>query len=338
MTSSTPHSAPSSALQAPYGSLAFFLNNKPALSNFRADLFEGLSKPQKSLSPKYFYDERGSEIFEEITRLEAYYPTRTERSILTDNAQDIADAIGASAAVLEYGAGAPEKIRRLLNSLDDPAALVAMDISGDHLVQGMSKLSNEFSSLPVGAICADFFEELEVPKGSLPDPNRWLGFFPGSTLGNFYPEDAAAFLTRASETLGENALFLMGIDLYKDEDVLQLAYDDPEGVTAAFNKNVLKRIQAELEGDLTIGDFDHEARFNKDKSRIEMHLAANQPTHIEVDDYRFSFEKGETIHTENSYKYTFPMLEDLLSKTPWRLQNTWTDKEEWFATCLLSNS
>lgn len=333
-----PQDASLDALQAPYGSLAFFLDHKPALANFRTDLIEGLSKTQKSLAPKYFYDEAGSKIFEEITRLEAYYPTRMERAIFIDNADDIAATIGPNAAVLEYGAGSPDKIRRLLKSLQDPAAFVAMDISGDHLIEGMSALSDEFEDLPIGAICADFFEPLEIPITPLPAFERWLGFFPGSTIGNFSPDEAAAFLTRADETLGEDALLLLGVDLYKDEDVLHRAYDDPEGVTAAFNKNVLRRIQTQLGGEVCLSDFTHEARFNKEQSRIEMHLKAKAPTQITVSGHSFAFQEGETIHTENSYKYTFPMLEALLEKTPWRLQSAWTDKKEWFAACLLSNS
>ena len=174
-------------LKAPFGPLAFYLDLKPALSDFRQDVIDGFSKSQKSLSPIYFYDEVGSRIFEEITRLEAYYPTRTEREIMETRASDISDAIGAGVAVLEYGAGAPDKIRRLLSLMDAPVSYVAIDISGDHLVDGMSQLARDLETLPIGAICADFGADIKIPGDILPPAQSWLGYFPGSTLGNMTP-------------------------------------------------------------------------------------------------------------------------------------------------------
>ena len=325
-------------LQAPYGPLAFFLNLEPALSDFKSDVIEGLSKPQKSLSPMYFYDARGSEIFEKITELDAYYPTRTERKIMIDNADAIGEAIGARAAVLEYGAGAPDKIRRLLDMLHDPVAYIAMDISGEHLVEGMSDLATEMEDFPIAAICADFNDHVNIPPNILPHPETWLGYFPGSTLGNLNPENAARFLRRTSETLGPDALMLLGIDLYKDEEVLQRAYDDPEGVTAEFNLNVLRRMQSELGADLNLDDFEHLALVNHEKFRIEMHLRAVRKTRISLDGNVFDFEKGETLHTENSYKFGKKRFETLLEETPWRMSEVWCDENDWFAACLLSNT
>lgn len=325
-------------LKSPHGPLAFFLNLEPALADFRSDVIEGLAKSQKSLSPMYFYDAHGSALFEKITQLDAYYPTRTERAIMINNADAIGDAIGSGCAVLEYGSGSPNKIRRLLGMLHDPVAYVAMDISGEHLVNGMSKLAAEVDDLPIGAICADFNDHVMIPPNILPASKRWLGFFPGSTLGNFRPENAARFLQRTSETLGPDALMLIGIDLYKDEKTLQHAYDDPEGVTAAFNLNVLRRMQSELGAELTLDDFEHLALVNHDEFRIEMHLRAIRKTTITLDGHTFNFESGETLHTENSYKYSRDRFEMLLEETPWRLKDSWTDDNDWFAACLLSNT
>ncbi|MEL7490620.1 MAG: L-histidine N(alpha)-methyltransferase [Pseudomonadota bacterium] len=325
-------------LQAPFGPLAFYLNLEPALSDFKSDVIEGLSKSQKSISPMYFYDAYGSRLFEQITRLDAYYPTRTERSIMIENASAIGDAIGESVAIIEYGSGSANKIRRLLGLLHDPVAYVAMDISGDHLVESMSALAEEVSDIPIGGICADFNETIALPKDCVPPAKKWLGYFPGSTLGNFTPEMAAAFLKRASDTLGKDSAMLIGIDLYKDEKILERAYDDPEGVTAAFNLNLLTRMRAELGAELDIDHFDHRAVVNHEERRVEMHLRAKVETTIKVGGRAFSFSEGETLHTENSYKYSLSQFERLLDKTPWKLDRVWTDVNEWFAACLLSNT
>ncbi len=324
-------------LHAPYGPLAFYLDLEPALADFRSDVAEGLSKPQKSLSPMYFYDARGSAIFEKITELDAYYPTRTEQRLMADNANAIAAAVGANAAVLEYGSGSSAKIRRLLGMLKDPLAYVAMDISCDHLLRSMSDFADDVSPFPVGAVCADFNDPVALPEDALPTPEKWLGYFPGSTLGNFTPEAAGAFLSRASDTLGDGALFLLGIDLYKDEKTLLQAYDDPEGVTAAFNLNLLARMKRELGADLRLEDFEHLAVFNAEAARIEMHLKAVRETEICLGEATFPFAAGETLHTENSYKYSLERLRALVARTPWRMREIWSDDRDWFAACLLSN-
>ena len=326
------------SLEAPLGPLAFYLDLKPALSDFRSDIIEGLSQPVKSLSPKYFYDEHGSQLFEKITELDAYYPTRTERSIMIDNADAIGAAIGQSVAVLEYGSGSANKIRRLLSMLKDPVAYVALDISGDHLIDAMSALARDLPDLPVGGVCADFSARVPLPADLLPRADRWVGYFPGSTLGNFAPSAAQSFLRRTSDTLGDNALMLLGVDLYKDETLLERAYDDPEGVTAEFNINILTRMKNELGAALDINAFEHAAIVNSDEKRIEMHLRARRATQIEINGRRFAFMPGETLHTENSYKFTRDGLEALLTETPWRMREIWTDEKGWFAVCLLCNT
>lgn len=324
-------------LTAPYGPLAFFLDLHPDLGDFRTDAIEGLSKPRKSLSPMYFYDEYGSKLFNRITELEEYYPTRTEKKIFADQGADIAAAAGERSAVLEYGSGSSEKIEWLVRGLKDPVAYVAMDISKDHLLESAKALTDALP-VPVAAICADFHTPLELPREALEEAGQWLGFFPGSTLGNMTPDQAQAFMNRASRTLGANAQFLLGVDLEKDKAVLEAAYDDAAGVTAAFNLNVLTRMKRELDAEIRIDDFEHAAFYNEAQSRIEMHLRAVRETRIRIDEREFFFNRGETLHTENSYKFTLERLKSLVEPTPWRVEGVWTDPNEWFAACLLSNS
>jgi L-histidine Nalpha-methyltransferase len=323
-------------LTAPYGPLAFFLDLHPDLGDFRADVIDGLSLPQKSLSPKYFYDEYGSKLFNQITELEEYYPTRTENEIFRVNAKEITSSIGAGAAIFEYGSGSSEKIEWLINGLAHPVAYVAMDISKDHLIESASTLAKAHE-LPIAAVCADFHAPVVLPSGVLPDEERWLGFFPGSTIGNMAPQSAAALLNRASETLGPSAKFLLGVDLDKNPDILTAAYNDTKGVTAAFNLNLLRRIKRELDAELNLSDFTHDAFYNAEHRRIEMHLRAVKPTAIMVNGREFVFAEGETLHTENSHKYSVARLEELIEQTPWRLDEVWTDPKGWFAACLLSN-
>lgn len=324
-------------LIAPMGPLAFFLDLHPDVGDFREDAIKGLSAPQKWISAKYFYDACGSKLFQEITQLEEYYPTRTENRIYRTSGEEIAEAVGAGAAIFEYGSGASEKIEWLINGLAEPKSYVAMDISKTHLIESASAIAERFA-LPVAAICADFHAPVALPESVLPAPARWLGFFPGSTIGNMLPETAVSFFNRASETLGPNAKFLLGVDLEKDADILTAAYNDSAGVTAEFNLNLLRRMKRELDAELTMDDFEHAAFYNETERRIEMHLRARRATSITIDERTFPFAQGETLHTENSHKYSRSRLEALIEKTPWRLETVWTDEREWFAACLLSNS
>ncbi len=325
------------ALTAPFDPLSFFLDLNPALSDFRTDILHGLARSPKAISPKYLYDERGSQLFEQITQLQTYYPTRTERAIMAENAASISEAIGPGRAVFEYGSGASEKIKHLLSVMQSPAGYVAMDISRDHLVSNAAALAGEID-VPVGAICADFTEAVTIPKGYIEGDAGWLGFFPGSTLGNLSRSDAEQFLIRANRTLGENSYFLLGVDLEKDPEILRLAYDEPEGVTAEFNLNLLRRIRSELDARVEIDAFAHEVRIGADPQRIEMHLSAKRDTHIIVDGKRFDFQAGETLHTENSNKFSVDLLDEILAASAWRRKSIWTDPNGHFAVCLLSNS
>ena len=322
---------------APYGDLAYFLDLHPDLGDFRTDVIEGLSKAQKSLSPKYFYDEAGSKLFDQITTLDEYYPTRTEKALFGSVGSEIAAAIGPQTAIFEYGSGSSEKIEWLANGLQNPVAYVAMDISKDHLISSANMLA-ETLPVPVAAICADFHKTISLPIIGFEAPAQWLGYFPGSTIGNMSPDAAVSFFQRASKTLGAGAKFLLGVDLVKDKAVLEAAYDDAKGVTAAFNLNLLRRMKRELDASLTLDDFEHYAIYNEQDMRIEMHLKAVRPTKITLDSREFSFQEGETLHTENSHKYTVERLKALIDQTPWAINHVWTDPKGWYAACLLSNN
>lgn len=324
-------------LKAPYGPLAFFLDLHPDLGDFKTDVIEGLSRSKKSISPKYFYDERGSKLFNGITELDEYYPTRTEKAVFQENAASITEAIGARTAIFEYGSGSSEKIEWLVRGLKDPVAYVAMDISKDHLIESASALT-ECLSIPVAAVCADFHAPIALPKAEFDEPDQWLGFFPGSTIGNMTPQGAQAFLNNAAHTLGAPSKLLIGVDLEKDRAVLEAAYDDAKGVTAEFNLNLLRRMKRELDAEVTLEDFEHLAFYNETESRIEMHLRALRPTIINLEKDHFDFAEGETLHTENSHKYTIKRFKMLIEPTPWRLDTVWTDPKGWYAACLLSNS
>jgi len=300
----------------------------PQTQTFAADVLDGLSQPQKSLSPKYFYDDAGSELFVEITKLPEYYPTRTELGILRERAAEIAALIPANAAIVEFGAGATTKIRMLL-AAHRVAAYVPVDISGDFITAQAEGLRRDFPDLAVYPVAADFTEPFALPEAVRELPK--VGFFPGSTLGNFEPHDAAHFLTSARAILGRGARLIIGVDLEKDERLLVPAYDDAAGVTAQFNLNVLRRINRELGGDVELPAFAHRALYNRDQHRIEMHLVSLRDQTVRILGERIAFRAGETIHTENSYKYSLDRFRALAQQSGWTLQQSWTDADGLFS-------
>ncbi|MBB1091114.1 L-histidine N(alpha)-methyltransferase [Rhodopseudomonas palustris] len=300
----------------------------PQTQIFAADVLDGLSQPQKSLSPKYFYDDAGSELFVEITKLPEYYPTRTELGILRDRAGEIAALIPPNAAIVEFGAGATTKIRILL-AAHKVAAYVPVDISGDFITAQAEGLRRDFPDLAVYPVAADFTEPFELP-GALRELPK-VGFFPGSTLGNFEPQEAARFLASARGILGQGAQLIIGVDLEKDERLLVPAYDDSAGVTAKFNLNVLERINRELGGDLEVPSFRHRAIYNRDQHRIEMHLVSLRAQTVRILGEDIAFRAGETIHTENSYKYSLPRFRALAQESGWTLKRSWTDADGLFS-------
>ena len=298
---------------------------------FRRDIIEGLSREPKATPPIWFYDQRGSELFEAITDLPEYYPTRTETALLERHGRDFAAAIGPGRAVVEFGAGSARKTPHLLRAID-PAAYVPVDISGDFLHASSAQLASAFPGLPVLPLVGDFNTDLALPTAI--DGLPRLGFFPGSTIGNMEPHAAVNLLRAMRRLLGEGAMLLIGMDRIKDRGRLVAAYDDAAGVTAAFNLNLIRRINRELDGDLPLDGFVHRAVWNDDKARIEMHLEAVRPLHFHVAGQCFRMTEGETIHTESSHKYG-PRDERLLLRAgDWEPVREWSDEEELFSLVL----
>ena len=298
---------------------------------FRRDILAGLARSPKATPPIWFYDRRGSELFEDITDLPEYYPTRTETALLAGHGDDFAAAIGAGRAVVEFGAGSARKTPHLLRAIN-PAAYVPIDISGDFLRASSAELASAFPGLPVLPLVGDFTGTLALPDAI--DGLPRLGFFPGTTIGNSEPDTAVDLLRAMRRLLGDAAMLLIGMDRIKDRDRLIAAYDDEAGVTAAFNRNLLVRINRELEGDLPVEAFAHRAIWNDEKARIEMHLEATEPLHFHVAGQCFHMKAGETIHTESSHKYGARDERLLLRAGGWEPMAEWMDPDGLFALVL----
>lgn len=311
------------------GALSFFEDFHPPKSRFREDVLEGLSLPQKTIPPKHFYDARGSALFDDITDTEDYYVTRTELGILDAIAEDIAKKAGSDAVVIEPGSGSSVKIDRLLNALDRPAAYIGMDISKDHLVAACEDLANRYEGLFVGAICADFTQPLPLDEMPIPEGRR-LVFFPGSTIGNFEPDDAKSLLETIRGWLRPGDALLIGADRVKPADVLENAYDDANGVTAAFNLNLLTRINRELDGTIKPESFQHRAKWNDELARVEMHLVALEDLSFSVSGRDFRMQAGESIHTENSHKFTQAHFTRLANSAGLKVIDDWSDARDYF--------
>jgi dimethylhistidine N-methyltransferase len=303
-------------------------------STFAAEVVAGLAADPKHLPAKYFYDRAGSELFDRITRLPEYYPTRTELALLKQHRDEIAQLLPAEGALIEFGSGSTTKAAILLAAAPHLSAYVPVDISAEHLAQEASRLRREFPSLRVLPVDADFCRPFGLPAEVATLPHA--GFFPGSTIGNFEPHEASAFLSNALAILGEGAVFIVGVDLVKDRAVLHAAYNDAAGVTAAFNRNVLVRINRELGANFDLKTFEHHAFFNRERSRIEMHLASTKRQKVKVDGEIIEFRAGETIHTENSYKYSIESFSALARGSGWKVRRHWTDAANWFAVFALA--
>ncbi len=298
---------------------------------FRADVLAGLKTRPRAIPARWFYDLRGSELFEQITDLPEYYPTRTERKLLADYSGAVGEEIGAGRAVIEFGSGSSAKTPLLLKAIR-PAAYVPIDISGEFLRESAEALSEDFPDLPVHPVEADFTHRVDLPAAVADLPK--LGFFPGSTIGNFTPPLAVDFLRAMKETLGEGAMLLIGMDRIKDEDVLVRAYDDAAGVTAAFNLNLVERINRELGGTMPLDGLRHKAVWNDRLARIEMHIEAVRDIEFTVESESFAMAKGDTIHTENSHKYGPRDARILLRAGGWTMIDEWSDAEGKFALIL----
>ena len=294
-----------------------------AASSFAGDVIAGLTAQPKRLPPKYFYDEVGAKLFEQITALPEYYPTRCELELLRERAPDLARFFPPASALIEFGSGSSKKVRILLAAAPTIAAYVPVDISSEMLVQEAEDLRRDYPQLAVLPVEADFTRPFSLPAAAAGMAH--VGFFPGSTIGNFEPHEACSFLRHAGRMLGHGATLIIGIDLVKDARILNAAYNDKAGVTARFNLNLLARINRELDGDFDLANFSHHAFYNSDRRRIEMHLASNKRQKVRVAGRVFEFRAGETIHTENSYKYTLDSFAALARGSGWQPITAWTD-------------
>jgi dimethylhistidine N-methyltransferase len=291
--------------------------------SFAADVIAGLTAQPKTLPPKYFYDLAGSALFERITELPEYYPTRCEIAILREHAPAMASMFPPGAALIEFGSGSSRKARILLGAAATVAAYIPVDISGDFLQQDLARLERDLPRLIVHPLVADFTKPYAIPAELATLPR--VGFFPGSTIGNFEPAEAEAFLRHSGDMLGVEALLLVGIDLVKDETTLYRAYNDAEGVTAKFDLNLLARINRELGADFDLAAFEHRAFFNAAQSRIEMHLVSMKPQKARVNGIDIEFDRDETIHTENSYKYSVESFQALARGAGWTPAKVFSD-------------
>ncbi len=308
---------------------------EPTVEEFRDSVLAGLGSTPKTLPCKFFYDAEGSRLFDRICELPEYYPTRTELGLLAERAAEIAALAGPRVGLVEFGSGAGVKIRLLLAALAEPAVYVPVDISRNHLLAAASSLAQDCPGLRIAPVCADYTNAFALPHLAGVRPLRHVGFFPGSTIGNFTPSEATDFLRGTARLLGPGSMMVVGVDLPKDAAVLQAAYDDRQGVTAAFNLNLLRRINRELGGDFDIGAFAHEARWNPQESRVEMHLVSRVRQSVRLGSYRFRFEPGETIHTENSYKYGLDVFAHLARAAGYAPVAAWTDKDGLFSVHVL---
>ena len=303
-------------------------------SAFERDLIDGLSRTPRSIPPKYFYDAAGSALFDRICELPEYYPTRTELGILRDRAAEIVRRVGPHADIVEFGAGSLEKIRVLLDACADnyanaPARYVPIDISADYLHGAAARLRDAYPWLDVAPIAADYTKAEQLAELT-ETPRRRIGFFPGSTIGNFSPEEADAFLRDAARLLRGGGL-LVGVDLVKDERTLHRAYNDAQGVTARFNLNLLARANAELGADFDLDAFSHCAFYDRERQRIEMHLVSDIAQTVHVRGHAFRFEAGEHIHTENSHKFTIDGFRAIARRAGFEPDTVWTDADNLFS-------
>jgi dimethylhistidine N-methyltransferase len=301
----------------------------PELAEFHADVVTGLSRRPRRLPCKYFYDQRGSHLFDRICQLDEYYPTRTELAIMQKHAGAMAAATGYGASLIELGSGSSLKTRLLLDALPDLASYVPVDISREHLQSSALRLARSYPRLSIKPVAADFTRDFYVPQAAL--GRKRVVYFPGSTIGNFRPADAQRLLQNIARLAGSGGGLLIGIDLVKDRNLLIAAYNDAAGVTAEFNLNLLDRINRELSGTFDLDAFRHQAIYNGARQRIEMHLVSTQSQSARVGDRRFRFELGETICTEFSHKYTIDQFAALAAPAALRLQHVWTDERRWFA-------
>ena len=302
------------------------LDNRGAFLN---DVVVGLSQPLKQISSKYFYDQPGSELFDQICDLDEYYLTRSELEIICNNVEEMACQLDRGVRLVEYGSGSSIKTELLLDELIEPAAYAPVDISEDHLLATVKRLQTDYPDIEITPVIADFTQSFELPATKVL-PSHNAVFFPGSTIGNFQRDSALRILKQISRLVQNGGGLLIGIDLHKDDSIIELAYNDSQGVTAAFNKNLLTRINRELGGDFDLNRFQHQSFYNKVQKRIESSLVSEIDQTVVIDEQEFDFEAGEEIHTEYSHKYTINGFAEFAGQAGFELHNSWTDEKEYF--------
>ncbi len=306
----------------------YFYDYHPEPVDFHKEVINGMASSPRVLAPKFFYDEKGSQLFDAICETLEYYPTRTELSILEQNIDEIAEYIGEDCLLIEPGSGSSQKVRLILDTIN-PIAYMPMDISKDYLRLAAEDVASGYPWLEVHAACVDYTRDFSLPPCH--QHARKVAFFPGSSIGNFEPEQAITFLRHLSRILQAGGGLLIGVDLKKDIDTLNAAYNDNAGMTAAFNQNLLTRISNELNADFDVEKFHHHAFYNKKLGRIEMHLVSNEEHTVSIDQHRFKFKKNESIHTESSYKYTVDEFQMLAEKAGFKSIKAWTDADDLFS-------
>lgn len=308
---------------------------EPKPASFRADVIQGLQQPTKQLPAKFLYDEQGSHLFDQICHLDEYYPTRTELAIMEQHLDEMAALLGEKCLLIEYGSGSSTKTRLLLDALEQPAGYVPIDISKEQLLDAATQIAARYPALEVLPVCADYTAYYEVPEPAQPVARRVI-YYPGSTIGNFHPEQAHQFLHSIAEVCGRNGGLLIGVDLKKDPVLLHRAYNDEQDVTAAFNLNLLVRINQELGATIQLDQFRHYAFYNPGAGRIEMHLMSLIEQTVQLDDVMIRFNRGESIWTESSYKYTLAEFARLAAAAGFEVERVWTDPAELFSVHYLT--
>jgi dimethylhistidine N-methyltransferase len=319
-----------------------FFDNQPVADDILTEVIAGLSQPKKVLPAKYFYNEQGSRLFEAITQLPEYYPTRVEINLLREHREKIATLLKEDVWLLEYGSGASLKIRLLLQAIK-PNCYVPMDISKDFLLASAESLMEDYPWLNVYAACVDYSQPVRLPADMITSAQK-IGFFPGSSIGNFSPHEAQIFLQGVRKTLGNDGALLIGVDLQKDKHVLEAAYNDCQGITAAFNFNILHHINQILGTQFNVDYFEHKAIYSEEKCRIEMHLVSTMDQIVKISDTHIlngkskniTFQTGESIHTENSYKYSKQSFTDLVEGAGFEVHECWSDDKNYFAMFYLN--
>ncbi|MEC7554297.1 MAG: L-histidine N(alpha)-methyltransferase [Pseudomonadota bacterium] len=311
-----------------------FYDQGAATQRMLAEVLAGLRRPQKQIAPKYFYDEKGSQLFDAITELSEYYPTRIEMQLFDQHLPQVRHRFGdQSLCVVEYGSGSSKKIRRVLDTLA-PSVYVPVDISRQYLLDNTHELHADFPHIAMYPVCADISREFELPAEV--DSLHKLGFYPGSSIGNFLPTEAVAFLRRVRRTLGQDAHLLIGVDAKKPAQVLEAAYNDAAGVTAQFNLNVLRHLNDQLNTDFRLHNFQHEARYNQEQGCIQMFLRSTCDQQVMIGDDTIAFTKGERIHTEDSYKYSVQEFLQLAEAAGFADAGHWQDDQGWYSLFLLT--